>query len=171
LAEENMFAKTTRSYTEATVVLLITLVSTMGGALGAGHDHLTPNVVVYPTGVFPTDHQSVQAAVDQGGVVLLKAVDTSGQPWAFNFGPPAAGSGRVSLTRDVTILGETVGGTMTTILGGNAPFFGFGVGVRSAFRGIYFNGPRLAAVLLVDSTGFDPLGLAARRGHPPEASV
>jgi hypothetical protein len=44
---------------------------------------------------------------------------------------------------------------MTTILGGNAPFFGFGVGVRSAFRGIYFNGPRIAAVLLVDSTGFD----------------
>lgn len=113
--------------------------------------------VVYPTGVFPVDRQNVQAAVNHGGVVLLKAVDTSGNPLAFNFGPPVNGSGGVFLNADVTVTGETVGGAMTTITGGNAPFRAVlpSQGVRSAFRQIYFNGPRIAAVLLFYSKGFD----------------
>src|SRR5256885_8491821 len=36
----------------------------------------------------------------QGGTVLLKAVNSSGAPTAFNFGPPIAGSGRVELVRE-----------------------------------------------------------------------
>ena len=66
-------------------------------ALVAGTSDPVPNVIVYPTGVYPADHHNVQAAVNQGGVVLLKAVDTAGHPLAFNFGPPVAGSGRVFL--------------------------------------------------------------------------
>ncbi len=42
--------------------------------------------VVYPTGNPADDVANVQAAVDLGGTVLLKAVDQSGAPRAFNFG-------------------------------------------------------------------------------------
>ena len=76
---------------------LPTITTAFAGVLLAGTSHLTPNVVVHPTGVFPTDHQAVQAAVNQGGVVLLKAVDTGGHPSAFNFGPAAIGGGLVLL--------------------------------------------------------------------------
>jgi hypothetical protein len=114
-----------------------------------------PTVTVYPTGAFPTDVLAVQAAVDQGGVVLLKATNASGRPAAFNFGPALPAGGFVLLTADVSVLGETTGGAMTTVSGGYLPFVGFGAPVRSAFRGINFTGPYGAAVILYDSAGFD----------------
>src|SRR5262245_31496697 len=85
---------------------------------------LRADTVVYPTGSFPEDFEAVQAAVDQGGHVLLKAADASGRPTAFDFGPPVVGSGSVHITTDVEIEGEVLNGTQTTIRGGNAPFFG-----------------------------------------------
>ena len=36
--------------------------------------------VVYPTGSYPLDVQNVQAALDGGGTVLLKATDAGGAP-------------------------------------------------------------------------------------------
>jgi hypothetical protein len=67
----------------------------------------TVNSVVYPSGVFPDDVLNVQAAVDLGGNVLLKATNAAGQPTAFNFGTPEALPDRqVLLTTDVSILGE-----------------------------------------------------------------
>ncbi|UCG59900.1 MAG: hypothetical protein JSU70_10340, partial [Phycisphaerales bacterium] len=41
---------------------------------------------VYPTGNAAHDVPNVQAAVDLGGAVLLKATDASGNPQCFNFG-------------------------------------------------------------------------------------
>ena len=55
-------------------LLLITALM-IAPAVAASHP---AHSVVYPTGVFPDDVQNVQAAVDKGGVVLLKAVNVSG---------------------------------------------------------------------------------------------
>ncbi len=124
-----------------------------GGPIGSATG-LTPNSVVHPTGVFPSDVQIVQAAVDHGGIVLLKAVDTEGNPLPFNFGPATAAGGWVALTTDVTILGEAVGEAVTTIDGGYAPFRGF-TPIRSAFRGIFFRAPRTTAIYIGASSGFE----------------
>ena len=68
----------------------------------------------------------VQAAIDGGGKVVLKATNPSGQLTAFNFGPADThNSTRANLTTDVTMVGERVGQSMTTINGGFAPFLGF----------------------------------------------
>jgi hypothetical protein len=112
------------------------------------------DIVVYPTGSYPTDVVAVQAAVMGGGTVRLKAVNAAGDPTSFNFGPAVAGSGGVELTTDVEIRGETRGGWMTTIRGGNMPFRGF-VPVRSTISGIRFEGPRIAAVYVDSSAGIE----------------
>jgi hypothetical protein len=118
----------------------------------------TVNSVVYPTGVFPDDVQNVQAAVDLGGNVLLKATNAAGEPTAFNFGIPEALRGRwVSLTTDVSILGERAGSNMTTIQGGWDPIFG-PVPVKSRIQGIDFEGPLLDAIDINASTGSDIIG-------------
>ena len=117
----------------------------------------TVDQIIYPTGVFPTDVQNVQAALDAGGTILLKATDPAGVPTAFNFGPAVAGLGRVFIRRDVVLQGETLGSNITTIRGGNAPIRGF-VPVRSAIRGIHFDGPRVSAVLIFASAGTEIVG-------------
>jgi hypothetical protein len=108
--------------------------------------------VVFPTGQFPQDVQNVQAALDGGGRVLLKAVDVSGVPTPFEF----ATTGAAFLSSDVTVVGETVANAMTTIHGGLAPFRSTAfVPVRSAFHGLHFDGPRSTAVFLNFSAGLD----------------
>ena len=123
--------------------------------------------VVHPTGVFPADVLNVRAAVNAGGTVLLKATDVSGAPLAFNFGPATTAGGRLIVQTDVEILGETVGGAMTTIRGGNAPVTGFGP-VRLVVRGIHFDGPRAAGVLLLITSGAEITGnrVTNVRGFP-----
>jgi len=111
-------------------------------------------VVVYPSGQYPADVTSVQQAVINGGTVLLKAVNQSGSPTAFNFGPAAAGSGFVEYQGDLTLLGETVRGQMTRIQGGNLPVRG-DYPVRLVVRGIHFDGPRGAGVVIGVSTGVE----------------
>lgn len=108
--------------------------------------------IVFPTGSHPADQQAVQEAVNGGGTVLLKAVSEAGVPTAFDFGPPVRGSGWVLLTTDVEIRGEVAAGARTTIRGGDTPFFG-ALPVRSVFRGLRFDRPRGAAIMLVASSG------------------
>lgn len=110
--------------------------------------------VVYPTGQHPADVNNVQAAVSAGGSVLLKATDTAGVFTPFNFGPAVAGSGTVFLNADVRLTGETVAGRMTTIKGGDTPFRSYQL-VESAFEGLNFEGPRMAAVLVVAAAKFE----------------
>ena len=125
-----------------------------------------PDRIVYPTGVFPDDVRNVQNAVNPGGTVLLKATSTSGQLTAFNFGPTGPTSAvprQVYLfSHDVIILGETVDGQMTTIRGGYHPFrliSPIGITpIQSAIRGIHFDSPRSAAVLVVGSGGCEVSG-------------
>ena len=110
--------------------------------------------VVYPTGQHPADVNNVQAAVSAGGRVLLKATDAAGVFTPFNFGPAVAGSGTVFLNADVSVRGETVAGRVTTITGGDAPFRSYEP-VESAFDGLNFEGPRMAAVLVAAADRFE----------------
>lgn len=127
------------------VLLAITAGSSIFGAAN--------ETVVYPTGSFPQDVQNVQAAVNAGGRVRLKAVDVNGHPTAFNFGTPENLSGRrVFLLTNVSISGERIGRNVTTIRGGNIPFRGK-VPVTTSISGISFEGPRQAAIQLTSSTG------------------
>jgi hypothetical protein len=113
---------------------------------------------VYPTGTFPLDMHNVQAAIDRGGTVKLKATDISGQPTAFDFGPPdPAVAGGVNLTTDVSLIGETVEGHMTTISGGFNSIFGQ-LPVKSRIQGIDFEGSLDSPIALVRSTGADIVG-------------
>jgi hypothetical protein len=143
--------------TGAAPILVLASVLAFGGFQASGAPKKAESdvdEVVHPTGVFPDDVHNVQSAVDQGGTILLKATDADGMPAAFNFGPATVDGGGVNLTNDVILQGETVAGHMTTIDGGNTPFLGVWT-VNSAFHEIHFNGPRLAAVRLVISTGFE----------------
>ena len=115
------------------------------------------NTTVFPTGSFPLDVQNVQAAINGGGTVVLKATNAAGQPTAFNFGPPVVTSSGVNLTTDVTILGEQVGQFMTTINGGFIPILGL-VPIKSTIQGIDFEGPLNLPIGLVASTGSDIIG-------------
>lgn len=101
---------------------------------------------VYPTGVYPDDVSNVQAAVSAGGNVVLEATDLSGNPTAFNFGPPTAGSGAVGLLVDVVVSGtKAPTGEMTTIVGGAAPIQ-VAQPIHFAIRGIRFVGPLDSAI-------------------------
>jgi hypothetical protein len=138
-----------------------------------------PITVVHPTGAHPHDAALVQAAVDAGGTVLLKAVGEDGSPTPFNFGPAEPGSGHVTLTRDVRVLGEEGDRARTIIQGGHAPirsFDGISAEVRGvAFEGplrfaLFFNGPHTAETRIVSNrvTGLVgqvfPSGALRRRG-------
>ena len=75
-------------------------------------------VLVYPTGVYPTDVQEVAAAVNGGvgpsgavysggGTILLKATDRTGALTYFHFGNDDTGRGNVKIFTDVVITGES----------------------------------------------------------------
>ena len=116
-----------------------------------------PDEVVYPTGNFPADVENVQAAVDGGGLVLLKATNVDGQSTSFNFGPPVRGVGSgVDIESDVWVLGETTGTHTTTIAGGFIPFFGLNGHVR--IESLDFEAPLLSAIIVVRSTGAEIVG-------------
>ena len=117
----------------ATLLVLLTLLWALPAFSGTYS-------VVYPTGVFPDDVQNVQAAVDKGGTVLLKAVNKKGVPTAFNFSTEvqsAYQSGFVNLTANVALIGETLGHARTTISGGFGPIEGL-LPVKSSIQGIDF---------------------------------
>lgn len=107
--------------------------------------------IVYPTGQFPNDVNNVQVAVSAGGQVLLAATDSAGKPTSFNFGPAAIGGGGVVVNSDVAVRGTMEHGQMTTIVGGNLPFFVFSPS-RIAIEGIHFKGPRGAAIAVEEAS-------------------
>lgn len=128
------------------------------GEVGFVEAGSAPVHVVYPTGLWPADVQKVQAAVDVGGTVLLKAHSADGAPTPFNFGTPERLPGRiVRLNTDVVILGETAGSSMTTIEGGQFPFLGVAK-AHTRISGIHFVGPLVSAIIIVASTGAEIVG-------------
>ena len=118
-----------------------------------GATRVSAAIVVYPTGTYPVDVNIVQAAINQGGTILLKATDSGGAAKSFNFGPPVAGSGFVFQSNpDVTILGETVNGQMTTITGGSTPIRVTFAAGHFTLHGIHLDGPRSIGVLVLASS-------------------
>ena len=94
---------------------------------------------VQPTGIASLDLANVQAAVDHGGIVLLKA-------GVFNFGDDTTGRHSLTIKRGTTIKGETgtdrSGTTWATVVSGggeNLPSFAFGLPIASgAFKVMNF---------------------------------
>jgi hypothetical protein len=127
------------------LILAITIIAANAAA--------NQTTVVYPTGIFPTDVQNVQAAIDQGGTVLLKATDSVGHPLAFNFGTPQhlLPLRAVIVQNDVSIIGEVVGASHTTVSGGSTPFRVFGG--KNSIQEINFDGPLAHAILVGASSG------------------
>ncbi len=113
-----------------------------------------PFSIVYPTGIYPDDVTRVQAALDRGGTVLLKAVTAAGVPSPFNFGTGlAAGqSSGVFLNKDVTLVGERIQSHRSTILGGFLPIQGL-LPTKSTIRGIDFESPIWDAITIGASSG------------------
>ena len=126
--------------------------------LMAASVHAKPPTIVYPTGIFPTDVQNVQAAINQGGTVLLKATDPVGHPLAFNFGTPQhlPPLRAVIIQNDVLISGETIGASRTTVSGGSTPFRIFGG--KNSIQGIKFDGALTHAILVSASNGTSIIG-------------
>lgn len=119
--------------------------------------------IIFPTGIYPHDVETVQAAVDLGGRVLMKAVNTDGVLTPWSFGPAALDSGVVILTADVAISGERVDDEMTTIKGGLLPFFKpFGIGrlepIRLKISGLNFEGPLSRAIQINRSIEVEIIG-------------
>jgi hypothetical protein len=100
----------------------------------------------------------VQAAVDGGGTVVLKASNVSGAPTAFNFGTPhyLVGGG-INIYNDVEIVGERVGGNMTTIAGGFLPVLGVAA-AKTRIADIDFESPGASAIVIAASTGTEITG-------------
>ena len=95
--------------------------------------------VVFPTGSYPLDVQNVQAALDGGGTVLLKATNATGVPTAFDFGPSDLNGGWVEFHFDAELVGEHTAGADTIIHGGWYPVEDFGDAQNIAVRNITFD--------------------------------
>jgi hypothetical protein len=104
--------------------------------------------VVHPTGSFPLDVQNVQAALDGGGTVLLKATNAAGVPTAFDFGPPDLTGGWVEFHLDAELVGEYTADADTIIHGGWYPVEAFGDAQNIAVRNITFDSAFDGALLL-----------------------
>src|SRR5258706_16310923 len=124
-----------------------------GAASGPQTSGGNPTVVA-PTGQYPADVTNVQAAVNLGGAVLLKATNAANVFTPFNFGPAVEGSGTVFLNTNVRVTGETVAGRMTTIRGGDTPFQS-DAPVKAALHTLNFDSPRMAAVLVLETDRFE----------------
>lgn len=126
-------------------------------ALASGNDAVS-ETEVYPTGDPSVDVPSVQAALDGGGPVLLKATDAlTGAPTAFDFGSSEYGGGFVVIWRDVEVRGETFESHRTTIVGGFAPFRSW-YPVSSSISGIDFVSTGVAALYASAATGLEFVG-------------
>lgn len=98
-----------------------TILSRSGAARQGVAPQTGPNgeILVYPTGVYPTDVHEVNAAVNGGigpsgvayiggGMILLKAADRNGAIMYFHFGNDVTGRGNVKIFTDVVISGESL---------------------------------------------------------------
>lgn len=142
--------------------------------------------VVYPTNTTPDDQVNVQLAVNKGGTVLLKATDEKGNLTPFNFGAPDIWASplltsydkwRVSITRDVKILGEkdNKGNPLTKIKGGLWSFYSplpapvlspLPPGPDITIEGIHFDGATYAPIMIRYASGLKIVGNRLTEVHP-----
>src|SRR5262245_21710628 len=102
------------------------------------------------TDVYPTDSAAdaanIQAAIQQGGTVTLKATDAAGTPLRFKLG-----GATITSRKNVASHGETVGGAQTELFGGGSALVATIPGLDIKIQGIYFNGPATSAVSLLNA--------------------
>lgn len=132
---------------------------------------VTPTVV-YPTGVYPDDVNQVQAAVDRGGTVILKSVNSAGVATSFNFGTGIAvnQSGGVLLNKDVEIRGEVTPSRRTTIVGGFLPIESLQP-IKTTIENLDFESPFWTAITVVASTGSTIVGNVFHNIQPVQVRV
>ena len=139
--------------------------------------------VIYPTNT-PDDRANVQAAVNLGGTVLLKATDMNGTPTPFNFGEPATWATawdasnnlrRVLIKNDVKIFGEKDinGNPLTKIIGGVWSFYSPPPAAMSphsrpdiTIEGIHFDGASYAPIIMRYARGLKIAGNWITNVHP-----
>src|SRR5690349_503382 len=121
-------------------------------------------VVVHGTGDPRVDIPAVQAAVDQGGEVILTGHFSFDAPATKPLAPalevPAVGlppSAEILIAKAVTISGppEDEQGGLTTIDGGTVPFYIAAPGQSVTIRGLRFVRPTSAAILAYAVTGLE----------------
>jgi hypothetical protein len=142
------------------VLLAAAVVCVLAGGAAAR----AATTAVFPTGLYPDDVQNVQAAVDEGGIVMLKSTSAAGEPTAFNFGPATRGPGFVTLSRDVKVIGEHHGSAVTTVRGGYYPVRGFDA-TKTTIQGIDFEGPLRGALIFLGPAGADTEIVGNRIAH------
>ena len=120
----------------------------VAGCACAGSAICAAATVVYPTGSYPLDVQNVQAALDGGGTVLLRATNAAGVPTAFDFGPSDLTGAWVEFHVDAELVGEHTAGADTIIHGGWYPVEDFGDAQNIAVRNITFDSAFDGALLL-----------------------
>src|SRR4030095_16518044 len=111
----------------------------VAGFACAGFANCAAATVVYPTGSYPLDVQHVQAALDGGRTVLLKATNAAGVPTAFDFGPSDLTGGWVELFVDAELVGEHTAAAATLIHGSWYHVEAFGDAHNIAVRNITFD--------------------------------
>ena len=115
---------------EAALIAIVVSIA----VLQVGRAYTQERITIYPTGVFPTDVENIQTAVDAlgavgaDGVIILKARNADGAPTPFNFkddgDPDERGSVVIAGNQAgaVAFHGESNQQVQTTILGGQIPF-------------------------------------------------
>lgn len=107
------------------------LLSTLMFQIGLADDR--ERIVISPTGIFPTDVENIQEAVDvlgadgRDGVIVLQSRNIQGVPTAFNFkndgDPSQRGSVLINAAHSgaLELRGESDEDSRTTIVGGHSP--------------------------------------------------
>lgn len=111
--------------------------------------------LVQGTGNPSVDIPAVQAAVNQGGQVILQG------HFSFNLPPtvptplPSAGfpSATILIAKAVSISGVGIGDFMTSIEGGTIPFYIDAPGAAVSIQGLRFIDPTVSAILAYAATG------------------
>jgi hypothetical protein len=123
----------------------------LGAAVAVVASATTQPSVVTGTGNPAVDIPAVQAAVDQGGdVILIGHFSFDADPTT----PPGAAYARmVTVSKAVVISGNRDANGDMPINGGNWPFFVDAAGARVAIRGLHFIGPKAGAIWVYAVSG------------------
>src|SRR5258708_25308518 len=143
------------------------LISIIGSAVFAGIVVAQP-VVVAGTGDPDLDVPVVQAAVDQGGSVVLMG--------HFSFERPPTTPGGATYNRMVTVSKAVVisggadgNGDSPTIRGGDWPFFVDALGAQVTIQGLHFVRPTSGAIWIFAVGGLTIAGCRVQRLDAPPA--
>jgi hypothetical protein len=133
------------------LISMIVAVAAFAGAVVA------QPVVVVGAGDPSMDVPAVQAAVDQGGHLVLTGHFSFDRPPTTPAG--AAFARMVTVSKNIVISGSLdQNGDMTTIQGGEWPFFVDAVDAHVTIKGLHFVGPRAGAIWIYAVSGLAVIG-------------